>query len=106
MDTAGLPELIEAMTIYSDNEQMTHYGNEMFRMYTEGGFPPDMFLDELGSRIDLSLLAKVYILFVYQKAFLDHRRKSGIDEKRVENIRRRNREDIIRLIEKGEIGVY
>lgn len=42
----------------------------------------------------------------YQTAFLEHRRKSGVQEKRVDAIRRRNREDIGRLIKTGELGVY
>lgn len=102
----GLSELLEAMMTYKNNKQMTKFGEEMFRMYTEMGYPPDMFMSEIEKRKKLPLLAKVYITSIYQSAFLEHKRKSGIDEKRVGGIRRRNREDVVRLIKTGELGVY
>lgn len=101
-----LGELIEATTTYGDDGQLADIGHEMFRMYTEGGFPPDMFLSELGKRMELPLLAKIYVTSVYQTDFLEHRRLSGIQAQRLEKLRKRNREDIERLIKTGELGIY
>src|SRR5690349_10294374 len=86
-----LPVLLEALAKYKANKQLKTLGAEMFRMYTEMGFPPDMFLEEVGKRQELDLLAKVFVVSEYQTAFLEHRRKSGIDEKRIDAIRRKNR---------------
>lgn len=106
MANSAFSTLLDAQALHSANERLNHLGQEMFRMYTEGGFPPDMFLDELEKRIKLPLTAKIYIVSVYQTMFLDHRRKSGIREKNLDKLRRRNREDIERLIETGELGIY
>lgn len=101
-----LPILLDALVKYKGNESLQNLGKEMFRMYTEMGFPPDMFLSELGKRQELDMLAKVFIVSEYQTAFLEHRRKSGVEEKRIDTIRDRNRKDLERLIETGELGVY
>lgn len=101
-----LGTLLTAQVTYKDDERLTTLGYEMFRMYTEMGFPPDMFMSELEKRMKLPLLAKVYITSIYQANFLEHRRKSGIEEKNIEKLRGNNREDIQRLITKGEIEVY
>lgn len=98
--------LLEALAKYKNDEQLNNYGQEMFRMATEMGFPPDMFLSELSKRIKLTKLQKVYIVSTYQTLSLEHRRKSGIEEKNIDRIRKKNREDITRLIEKGETGIY
>lgn len=98
--------LLESTAKYKDNPRFVSLGKKMFDMYTSGGFPPDMFLDELSKRTDLDLLAKVFITSEYQTHYLSHRRLSGIQEKNLDKIRRKNREDIQHLIETGELGIY
>lgn len=101
-----LGTLLEAKTRYGSDERLTELGKEMFRMYTEMGFPPDMFLDELGKRMTLDKLQMVYVVSVYQIAFLEHKRLAGATPKNIEKTRRRNREEIKRVIVTGEVGAY
>lgn len=101
-----LSALLKAQLLYTDDERMNWLGKIMFTMYTDKGFPPDMFLDELAKWQELDLLAKIYIVSVYQTLFLEHRRKSGIQDKSLEKIRKRNVADLDRLIRTGELGIY
>ena len=77
-------------------------GHKMFTMFSQNGFPPDMFLDQ----VLLPKNMKAYILEVYLEEMLNHKRTSGITEERVDKIRSHNREVISRFIETGEAGVY
>ena len=101
-----LGTLLKAQTKYRDNQELNLLAETMFKMFAEGGFPPDMFLEEVGKRQKLTKLQKVYIVSAYQALFLEHRRKSGIEEKNVDRHRKKNLEDITRLIETGETGIY
>ena len=101
-----LGTILEAKSKYHDDKDLEYLGREMFRMYAEKGFPPDMFLDLLSKRQPLDMLAKVFLVSEYQFAFLEHRRMSGIEDKRVDDIRKKNVENIKRLIETGELGIY
>jgi hypothetical protein len=101
-----LRTLIQAELAYKDNAPLNKLGHEMCRMYTEMGFPPDMFLAEVQKKLELPLLARVYITIVYQTDFLEHRRKAGVQDKNLPELRRRNVEEIERLIKHGELGLY
>ena len=98
--------ILESHAKYSNDDYMQFLGKEMFRMYTEMGLPPDMFISEIKKKVHLDQLAVIFIVSTYQGLFLEHRRMSGIDDKRVNKIQRKNNEDIIRLIKTGELGVY
>lgn len=100
------PELLEAIVKYKDDEDLLTLATQMFTMYTQNGFPPDIFMEEVEKRRKLTLLQKVFIVSTYQTMFLEHRRKSGIEEHNINKIRKKNREDIERLIETGETGIY
>jgi len=102
----ALRTLAEASIKYSSDQAMIGYGNKMFELYTAHGLPPDMFLDELNKRTPLDLLAKVFIVSEYHTQFLEHKRLSGIEDKRIDKVRRRNRDEILALIRTGELGRY
>ena len=101
-----LGTLAEATVTYHDSKELRQLAHDMFTLYTEDGLPPDMFISEFQKRQELPKLAWVFVISEYQRLFLEHRRQSGLNEKRLEPIRRRNREDIERYITKGELGVY
>jgi hypothetical protein len=97
---------MDAMLKHHYNHWFTDMGHEMFRMYTEMGFPPDMFLDKLAETAELDLLAKVYIVSVYQSDFIAHKRLAGASEANIAKARRTNVEMTERLIKTGELGIY
>lgn len=101
-----LSTLLGALAKHEDDTRLMDYGDKMFGMYTDMGFPPDMFLTELEKKVKLSQSEKIFIVSHYQTKFLEHRRKSGVQEKNVDKIRRKNREDIERFIETGELSIY
>lgn len=86
--------------------QMTDYGHRMFTMYTQNGFPPDMFLDELKKRLTLSRDEGLLIVDSYLADSLEHKRRAGITEERVDKIRQANRRKIAEFYKTGELGVY
>lgn len=102
----ALEALIQAYVAHSGNEELTRIGAEMFRLYTEMGFPPDMFLDKLKELRTFETLELVYVVSVYQTQFLNHKRLAGASEKNLDKTRRRNIEEIERLLTRGEIGAY
>lgn len=101
----SLGVLIEANATHKDDKYLNKLAQEMFRMYAEMGFPPDMFLDQV-SKQGINKLQKIYLVSQYQTLLLEHRRKSGIEEKNIDRIRKKNKVDIERLIETGETGIY
>lgn len=106
MRNTALPMLIKAHATHRGDPNLEYLSKKMFDMYTAGGFPPDMFIDRMKVAWGLTDLEIVYVVSIYQTLFLEHRRKSGINDKRIDAIRRRNREDIERLIDTGELGIY
>jgi len=98
--------LLDSQTEHSKSELLNGLADTMFNMYTQYGFPPDMFMAELCKRTKLDKLQKVYLVSQYFTLFLEHRRLSGIDEKNVDKIRKSNRYNIENFIKTGEVGVY
>lgn len=98
--------IIDAYAYHNGDPRLDFYAQNMFDLYASFGLPPDMFLKNLAELVDLTDLAKVYIVSQFQHRFLEHRRKSGVQDKNLAKLRRRNLEDITRLIQTGELGVY
>lgn len=98
--------VIEAHAHHQDNKALVHLGHEMFRMYTEMGFPPDMFVDELKKRFELPQSALIYLITIYQNKFIEHRRKAGAEGKNLDKARAANRRVMAQFIKSGELGVY
>ncbi len=97
------------LTVSLSQEETTEgkrLGKAMFTMYTQNGFPPDMFFDQLEARTVLPKAMKLAMLNEYQRLFLEHRRKAGISEDRVEKIRDQNRKILADFMRTGEVGVY
>lgn len=105
-NTTVLREILKAEVKYRDDKRLLALSDSMFRMYTDSGFPPDMFLAEVGKGSELTQPEKIFIISRYQGKFLEHRRKSGIQEKNIDKIRRKNREDMERFIQTGELSIY
>lgn len=101
-----LAEIMQARVKYQDNPRLLKIGKMMFDMYTQNGFPPDMFFDEYEKVEKLNKDEKIFIITEYQTLFLEHRRQSGIEEKNVGKVRKNNLEAITRFINTGEVGVY
>lgn len=104
--TNVLGELIDVKLKLGDRTDLIALGKKMFDIYTSGGFPPDMFLDELGKRIELTKEEKLFIISHYQDLFMEHRRKSGVEEKNLARVRKTNLDNITRFIDTGETGIY
>lgn len=102
----AIEALVKAKISYGRDKQLTDLGHEMFRMYSEMGFPPDMFMDEVRKRMNLNVLQTVYLVSVYHADLLHHKRLAGATDKNIDNTRRRNRDEIDRLLTSNEIGVY
>lgn len=98
--------LMAAHLAHSESKQLNDIAQWMFEMWTQNGFPPDMFLDELDKRFKLPKSAKIYVVSEYQTKFMEHKRLAGATEKNLEKQRRKNKEDIERLINSGETGIY
>lgn len=86
--------------------QMRELGRLMFTMYSQEGLPPDMFLDELGKRKEFSVSERALIVTYYLLESLDHKRKAGITDERVDKLRARNLSLLSQFMETGELGVY
>lgn len=100
-------QLIYSVARHKGNKQLTCLAQQMFRMYTEQGFPPDMFLDQLRNSTKANIESElIFIVSEYMTLFLEHRRRAGIADKRVEEARGRNRREIARFISTGELGAY
>lgn len=104
MPNKTLKKLMEA-TLKKD-EKLERLGSNMFHLYSDNGLPPDMFLSQLEKQTPLTLNQKIYIVSVYQQLTLEHRRKSGLQEKGLERLRKNNLEVIEQLIAKGETNIY
>lgn len=102
----ALTALMQAHTTYGQDKQLQKWGQSMFDMYSSGGFPPDMFLEQLELLMSLTLSQKVYIVSEYQRHMLAHKRLAGIADKKLKHIRKTNCDVIERLIRTGEAGVY
>lgn len=106
MNKDVLQAVLDAKQAYEDDELLNKLGAKMFSMHTASGLPPDMFMTEISKHIKLGKLAKVYIISVYQEKFLEHRRKSGSEEKRLDKLRKLNRDNMANFLKSGELGVY
>lgn len=105
MDVHG--RVVEAFAnTHEKREELDHYAKAMADCYTDYGLPPDMALTELKKKRKFSEDELVYLISVLQSHLLEHRRKSGITEARVEKIRVRNRDQIEAFIKTGEMGIY
>lgn len=102
----GVLEALTEAYIRYDKTDLKDLGFKMSTMHTDRGFPPSMFLAQLEKQIELPILAKVFICSEYQTHYLEHRRKAGIQEKNVDKIRKKNVQDIEKLIKTGEFGDY
>ena len=105
-NTDVLKTIMEAQLKHKDNKRLVEIAKKMFSMYTDMGFPPDMFLNEMDKQAHLQQSKKIFIVSEYQALFLEHRRKSGVQDKNIDKIRRKNREDMERFIETGELSIY
>lgn len=101
-----LMQILLAEGKHKGDSRLVGIADKMFHMYADMGFPPDMFLAEIDKTTELSESEKIFIVSRYQGLFLEHRRKSGIQEKNLDKIRRKNREDMERFIESGELSIY
>jgi len=101
-----LGELLEVKSKFRSRHDLLDYGKSMFDMYTSGGFPPDMFLDELTERVKLTKEEQLFIIAHYQDLFMEHRHKSGIGGKSLAKVRKTNLDNITRFIKTGETGIY
>lgn len=87
---------------------LDNIGKQMFTVFTQQGLPPDMFFDNY-KKLDIEQLTRyemICVLSSYLTHFVEHRRRSGIEPKRLDNIRRQNRELIGSFIRRGEIQIY
>jgi hypothetical protein len=91
---------------YFNRIDLEDLGKEMFRMFTEQGFPPDNFLSELEKYYKFTNEEKVYILYNYNNYFTQHKIKSGIGEKRFKDLQDFNRGILIKVYKTGEAGIY
>jgi hypothetical protein len=98
--------VVAAHAKYGRVPKLQYLGKVMFEMYSRNGLPPDMALSVMKERITLNLEQIIVIVTEYQHLFIQHRRQSGINPKRLDALRRRNRSDIERLVATGELGVY
>lgn len=91
---------------HSKDIELNRLGGEMFRMFTEMGFPPDMFLDELAKRRKLTTSQRAFIVHVYCGKLIEHKRLSGAEEKSLDKQRKRNIELVYNVLKGKEMGIY
>jgi len=104
MDKKALSIILECLFKTAQKKDfLDNLGKEMFRLFTECGFPPECFLDEIHKRLKLSKEEKVVILFIYQGLFIDHQLKAGMNEKNLKKHQETNKKQIVQLFEKGEL---
>lgn len=106
MDDEVLTALLKANTQHGNDKRLEQLGQQMFTLYAQDGYPPDMFIKEVAKTFELTLSAKVFITQKFCVHFLEHRRLAGMQEKNLAKLQRRNREHIARLLKTGEIGIY
>lgn len=82
--------------------QLTAYGIEVGKLYTDHGLPLDMALE----RIEQPKEAKLVILQGACQWFIQHKRNSGATEKAIERQRAANRSMIEAFSKGNELGVY
>lgn len=108
MNTDVLVRVVEARTKFGSREQakLDQLANSMFVMYTQNGFPPDMFLDKLSKLIPLNEDQKLFIISKYQDKLIEHKRLSGIEEKNLDKVRKGNIRILESFLKTGESGIY
>jgi hypothetical protein len=89
-----------------NNLEWERAGKDMFELYTEFGYPPDMFLQDVFKTIPMSDDDKLATMISYQNKMAEHKIKSGITDKRLEELQKRNLRELHKFIEKGEINIY
>lgn len=106
-DNLILGKLLEAQAKYGQDKEVLRLGHEMFRLFTQMGFPPDFFLDKLKETISLNELQTMCVVTVYQHDFLEHRRLANtVSEEKLAKIQRHNLNEIKSLVFHGEVGSY
>lgn len=83
-------------------ERAVSYGKQMFTFFSEKGFPPDMFLDKIIATKE----ERVLIVNEYLYRSLEHKRKAGITEKRVWEVRNQNIRKMHEFLKTNEMGIY
>ncbi len=99
-------ELLDVYLKYNKRGDLNESGKMMFRLFTQSGMPPDMFFDSLKEKMNYNNEELLYILSVYQSEFIEHKIKSGINEKNL----KRNQDNNVKVIESflktGETGIF
>ena len=78
------------------------YGDTVFTMFTQNGYPPEIAIDDIDKELELSISAKIVILQRFQYLIMQHCRKSKITEENREKLQEKNKRDIMQLYRTGD----
>lgn len=83
------------------SEKCKKLGAMLFEFETQHGVPINYCFDWLKSKHDISKEEEVGIFYNYQNELIEHKIKSNITEKRLEDLRENNRKQLMNVIRNG-----
>ena len=98
-------DVLRALLTAPETKKTRYWGDQMFRLKTETGFPPDMFLSELRKAEELTEEEENSIVNRFLQRNMEHRTNGGVTDERLKKVRQANVAIMKRFIEKREIGV-
>lgn len=107
-DQELLKEICRIKIIYLKDHYYENWGKNLFKLFTQHGLPPDIGLEELeklGGK-KFSKDEKLAIIVAFLDEMTEHKIKSGIGEKRLQQLKEHNKKILKGFLEKEEIGIY
>lgn len=89
-----LMETVNAITEWHD-----FWGRQIFRLETVTGLPKEISIEKLQEGFKMTNLDLCCVLVIYQDLLTEHKIKSGLQEKSLKKLQKRNIEELVKCYE-------